>query len=71
MLTRDQLGVILSPVRLACAALSLAQQRLPHLARQARPAGRTTTEKRRKHGVGTERVSAIPTLLADPRSASG
>jgi hypothetical protein len=43
--------------RSAHAALAPALQRLPDPARQARPAGRTTTEIRRKHGVGTERVS--------------
>jgi hypothetical protein len=46
-------------------------QRLPDPARRARSTGRTTTEIRRKHGVGTERVSVLPTFLAEPRSGSG
>ena len=57
---RDDNGAILRPVRPAHAAVAAALQRLPDLARQARPDGRTTTEIRRKYGVGTERVSALP-----------
>jgi hypothetical protein len=45
-------------------------QRLPDPTRRARSAGRTTTEMRREHGVGTERVSVLPSLWVDLGTAS-